>query len=112
MNYVTQTNNNCLESCIATLLNISIESIPNFGEVGWLDQMNQWLETNYGLTTYVDYFDIVLNNVFYICVGKTYRNNKYHSCIYYNGKLHWDPHESRSGLIKEVYNIWFIKTFK
>ena len=45
----------------------------------------------------------------YLVSGKSPRG-VYHVCIYLNGKLAWDPHPSREGLVTEEYFETIVKT--
>lgn len=101
---------NCFESCIASLLHLKLEEVPNlaaYEENGlWLNKLNEWLSKK-GLV----YFELELPitekklffknyDFYYIQIGKTTRSkNILHAVIGRKGKIVHDPFPKSPGLI-------------
>lgn len=101
------TEGNCLEACIASLLEVDIEQIPILPKDGrWLRIINSWLVNNHNIflltveITNPAYIDIAFNNSYQIAVGEGARGLR-HAVIYKNGELVHDPFPEGAG-IKEV----------
>lgn len=121
------THGNCYQTTIGCLLEIEPSQIPNVetlfhieDEDLWYHVMNSFLKSkgleiitdnrfkvfhdeNYG---YEDGFRSnlisTLADKYYLVSGKSSRGVN-HICIYQNGKLFWDCHPSREGLLEETY---------
>lgn len=96
-------NGNCFASCLASMMELPIEAIPQFEEymgdpVVWSMATN-WLRY-YGLkvtrhTTPPQGFSIA--------TGPSPRWSEHHCCIVHNGKMVHDPHPAKSGLSSIEY---------
>lgn len=108
---------NCFEACIASLLEIPIEEVPRFNDMGpikWHIPFHNFLRdkgyqcygtgrpTTHDLATYpgVDGYVIVS--------GKSPREwvKDGHAVIYKNGVLAHDPHPSKEGIL--TIDSWFL----
>ena len=95
----------CHRACLASLLDLDRDTVPNFGE-HYDDNARFQLETHKWLATQgLDYIDIAFNdtlenvlltmkglnpNAYYI-LGGTSRNGTGHSVIGRGGEIVWDP---------------------
>lgn len=117
---------NCFAACIASILEIGIDEIPNFAEEEDIQKAaNEWLKTR-GKQLLSICFDSVDSlkktyfntNTYCLLCGRSPRKNedgsyRYHATVgYANGygvKTIHDPHPSREGLLEEWYKwVYFI----
>ena len=108
---------NCLQACIASILEIDIESIPWFGtRSDWFDKMNAWLSAEHDLVA----IDIVADSVqpwtgchlgYHIIAGPSPRGDFWHAVVGYRGEMVHDPHPSGDGLRKEKEITLFVARF-
>lgn len=100
---------NCLCACLASLLEIPIESIPNPKHNDWQDEMNRWLIENHGL--YImsaalnpdsNYLPSAFVNNYTIGVGESC-NNLLHAVICRDKRIVHDPLPN-SGLTYDKIN--------
>lgn len=98
---------NCYQACLASILHLSIDEIPQFDEAEerggyWLTAANRWANER-GLHIIVvreiDWVSWSRYPGYYICGGPAERGLG-HACVYHKGELAHDPHPSRAGLIK------------
>lgn len=103
---------NCFEASIASLLNLSIDQVPDFGayeEDGtWMDKLNEWLAPK-GLA----YFEarIARNEIddffrhkdfYHVICGPTVRSTRiHHAVVGRKGKMVHDPHPDCIGILEE-----------
>jgi hypothetical protein len=93
---------NCLPACIASILEIDLDLIPNPKNDNWRDELNDWLIKNHHIfilsvsfnkeSVYPDAF----NNNYIIGVGKSC-NDLFHAVVCKNGVIIHDPFRN-SGL--------------
>ena len=87
---------NCLCACLASILETTIERIPNPEHDYWQDEINDWLLDNYNmylLTANIGkdpYLPIAFRNSYIIGCGKSI-NNLMHAVICKDGKIIHDP---------------------
>lgn len=93
---------NCLSACIASLLELAIEDVPNFcvdyGDEHWQDATEEWLRKRGLALVSVQINEEVPPWDFYWMAGGKSRRGVYHSVIYRAGELVHDPHPSACGL--------------
>lgn len=121
---------NCFAACVASMLDMEIAEVPNvevFFDTSWDYRylMNQWLEVRFGLKLeYTDDYNLFhdcddwtentnserlrLANELYIASGPSPRGVS-HACIYQAGKLIWDPHPTREGILSVEFAQKLIK---
>ncbi|OPY78311.1 MAG: hypothetical protein A4E65_02334 [Syntrophorhabdus sp. PtaU1.Bin153] len=115
---------NCFEACLASLLNMSIERVPNFGAYGdegdWMAEVNEWL-SQMGLA----YFEARIPNdeiddffrdkdFFHVMVGHTNRfEHLQHAIVGRKGKMVHDPHPDGVGILptREMLIGVVVRTF-
>lgn len=120
---------NCFAAVVASMLEVPITEVPNvevffhINDITWCQVMDTWLKSKgwehsgdnrykcyhpdlLDLSEYApDFVDInyeMLKDNYYFVVGKSPRGIN-HVCIYQNGKMVWDPHPSREGLVTIEY---------
>lgn len=92
---------NCLQACVATILQEPLDMVPNFYLFGavWVKALNLYLSL-WALNIERDDDERRLT----IAVGVSDRGVK-HCVLYVNGTMVHDPHPSRSGLVTVEYHL-------
>lgn len=121
-------NGNCLEACIASILEIPIASIPKLGKYeqsgNWISKLNEWLSEKHGLV-YVEtntpvedivvFFEQQPGGFYHVIIGKTSSHKDiYHAVVGRCGNMVFDPAPSGAGLLPPTSHLrigYFIKTF-
>lgn len=101
---------NCFAACIATILEVPLESLPNFAVEftgdDWAERMAEWLMEHLGVSVInVEVKDEAsclrcLNGVEHVVGGKSPRGDFGHCVVAVGGKVVHDPHPSRAGLLE------------
>lgn len=114
MRHLTQVGERCWQTCVAMLLDVAPESLPDqpstsghdtvrYGEV-----LRAYLHAHRDMT----YFEVgpeawedlkSQGKIFHIMMGETVRtpaNGVWHAVVGVSGDFYWDPHPSRAGLTK------------
>lgn len=99
---------NCFSACIASILELRIEQVPNFcvdyGE-NWVKETDKWLRENWNLTL-LGFVSkgragiYSLPAIYHLVSGQSERGIN-HSCVAFQGKIVHDPHPDQTG-IKEI----------
>lgn len=110
------TTGNCLSACVANLLSVPLEGIPNFAKLGgaWFPAFTTFLRNNGYNVEGSFYFRsggwedlLVLScgvDSTFICCGPSPRFvGLDHAVLYKDGLMLHDPHPSRSGLLELRY---------
>jgi len=115
MRRITQTKPNCWSVCLACLLDMPEEDVPDFvgmtDDYPWLDLAREWLADR-GIAVLVIHggddplnalpCDLVAANVLWVAGGPPgacdVERSERHAVIYRGGELEWDPHPSKVGL--------------
>jgi len=95
---------NCFATCLAMLLNMAIEDVPNYkeGEGEWYQNYRKWL-----LPLGYDFMAVqgwdkeskpFQPKVFSIVSGKSPRGDFDHSVIYFGSEIYHDPHPDGTGI--------------
>ena len=90
-------NGNCLSACFASLLELPLSSVPDFGGVNWLAEVARFLEP-FGLAYIQVPADTpALKAIFdagemYCTIEGISPRGGPHACVAKCGKLVWDPH--------------------
>jgi hypothetical protein len=112
---------NCLNACLASILEIPLEDVPWFGTGPfWEERQNKWLAQ----------FDLVAIDIkvdsfykgdlrflgFHLINGPSPRgtgeNEFWHSVVGYQGKMVHDPHPSGDGLLGAWTFTLFVRLFR
>lgn len=96
---------NCMSACLATLLQIPIESVPNFHDGNpstdeWWARVRHFLRGHgFGILTVQppEHFGDLCGLLLVAGVSPRMR---FHSVIYFNGRLWHDPHPEGGGIDK------------
>jgi hypothetical protein len=102
---VNDSTGNCFSACLASILELSIDDVPNFMELekktveSWFVLAWRWLRER-GYRIEVGDFENSDNpEGYWIASGKSYRYpDKHHAVVYLGNKMAHDPHPSRVGL--------------
>jgi len=98
-----QRNDDCVRACVATILELPIESVPNFvAERGcvWLDRLREWLLPR-GLTAInVSFSDSDEPGLGILCgAGGAGPRGCDHEVVWRDGEVVWDPYPGGGGLV-------------
>ena len=99
---------NCMQACIASIFEVSLDSIPNFmrdGEKNYSYNLYEWCEEFgiicFNISTGGDSVKI-FKDMYVVVAGKSPRDeSQQHAVIYYNGNMVHDPHADKTGIIGE-----------
>lgn len=90
---------NCLQAAVASLFDLELDQVPHFvrepGSGDWLGRLCAWA---IGRRMFVRYRPTVDGVVRGIACGQTERGT-YHANVVKDGRVVWDPHPSRAGLL-------------
>jgi hypothetical protein len=105
---------NCFAACLASLLEIEIDSVPDFYALyrsAWYLRFQDWLQ-QFGLVAvmFSDLPNDFPRNLYYLVGGESERGIL-HSCVAYNEEIVHDPHPSGTGLKRIDDYTFFIRTF-
>lgn len=94
---------NCFAACVASILEVSLDEVPNYHGWLWWDQWIEWL-TKRGLTFYtVQPAPNFAGPLGYaILTGKSPRGDWDHCVVTYNGDVVWDPSPHRAAGLGEL----------
>lgn len=115
---------NCFQACVASILELPLEQVPNFCQVypgDWLKYLRRWL-FQYDLCPVCVVVspecqaDAALPLAFlpqthYILSGKSPRGKHLHAIVAYGEDLAHDPHESGDGLESVEDAIFFVPLY-
>jgi len=98
---------NCFAACLASLLEISIEEIPDFfnKKEYWTKTCNDFLKTK-GFCFVDINFDSsemsywILRSGYSIVTGSSPRHNCLHAVVAYQGEIVHDPHPDKTGIVE------------
>jgi hypothetical protein len=106
---------NCLNACIASILECSIDDLPDLAEAerqnkNWFHVLNDYLkEQGYGIILIDSPVPIcVPKDCYYIVSGKSHRG-LLHSIIHKNGERIFDPHPDNTGILEIEDYIFIVK---
>lgn len=111
MQTVIGTSGNCMSACLASILELPLEAVPNFCEVGdddaaWWNACRAFLR-KYGLgiitLTFEDPAQWVTLGLdgYHIVAGPSPRlEGMHHATVWYNGQMVHDPHPDGTGIVK------------
>ena len=124
----TRKEHNCFSACLASVLELSIEDVPNFCQpgssgthIGQVEQAERWLRGGYGYTMVglFDYFQYLgypllevkpcdLPSIYHVMTGwVSLKKEKVHAVVGLQGEMVHDPHPKRAGLV-HVFTYTFL----
>lgn len=119
MNFVYQKiidskNGDCLKCCVATLLGLEYDDVPNFIEHNhgdWLSSMREFLDRYNLMPVMLKRNEPLYQKIDYILIGKSPRSNSErsfsHAVIYNGNDMVHDPHPSSLGVENVNYVLLF-----
>lgn len=106
---------NCWPSAIASILEYSLEDMPEFMGEGWFNDTVQFLwERGYAMYYFIigeAPYPQIGEDEYYLVSGKSPRGDFYHVVVHQNGKMVHDPHPSGAGIRTEE-DIFLIREGK
>lgn len=105
---------NCQAACVASILEIPIDDVPNYHGDGWWDKWQEWAYNNYRCRFI--YWENELPNVkdFAWWIGEVIPYKTSHAVVFYKDEFRWDPYPGgpRRGFsindVKSVVTIYSI----
>lgn len=96
---------NCLQAAVASLLDLPLAAVPHFVTFLWWPQALELWARGEGLTYHEEPTDTIPERR---CIvgGKSPRGFA-HAVIGEGGRIVWDPHPSRDGLVTITDVAWF-----
>ena len=103
---------NCFETCIASLLNLEIEQVPDllaYEHGPWMEKINEWLASKYKLAYIILYLPKIERDCFFsdkdfyhVMIGNTNRSSDIkHAVVGRRGKMVHDPHPDNIGILDD-----------
>lgn len=102
---------NCLAACVASILEVPLETVPNFiEETSWFSSLRKFLlQHGYHLFELTPNYSLP---VFHLMIGPGPRSRDgkpiHHSVVGKGGVIVHDPHPSKSGLLEVEYFLVFL----
>lgn len=109
--YGETTRGNCLEACLASILNKTLGEIPTFAPDGPATTVSDYYDAFEAYLESIDYAYMlfhgpVISDKYHIAVGTSERGVK-HAVVRRNGEIIHDPHFSRAGL-QTIDHVYFL----
>lgn len=105
---------NCTAACLASLLDLDIDTIPDFTTQGdsWITAFNEWLAPGGLALLWIELPNrfVIPPDTYYMLWGISPRDIE-HSVIGYNGEMVHDPHPDGGGLKKIEHYAFLVATF-
>lgn len=104
-----QQGDDCIRVCVATILEVPIEDVPNFmadagDESLWVEELRRWLEP-LGLSAmcvvFHDGSDGEVTKGVICAAGGHGPRGRAHMVVWKDGEMVWDPHPDGGGIIGE-----------
>ena len=90
------THGNCISACLASILEVPIETVPSFVDTYWWERFVGWLAAQGLAATSVEG---TIPPGYAIAFGPSTRlADRGHACVALDGVIVHDPHPSREGL--------------
>jgi len=112
-------NGNCFSTCVACLLDVPVEDVPNFvaDNDHWFHALEKWLVPQGLIPLCVPVEDRLcqydeVTNALSIATGPSPRGDFYHSVVWKDGDLRWDPHPEGKGIDGEPQHYILILPMK
>lgn len=101
-------NGNCFPACLASLLHLSIEDVPHFGDDDWFDRFAAWLRPRGLYPVCVPKQDDWRPAGFHILSGRSPRGDFMHAVVAFGAEIVHDPHPSRAGILTREDTIHLV----
>jgi hypothetical protein len=106
---------NCFAACVASILELPIESVPNYRTEGddWMPRRQAWLRPLNLCFLGWEHTDNIDPRVFqgYSICTVAYRNRDgdlRHSCVALDGSIVWNPHPLRDTREHDYVSDWIV----
>ncbi len=89
---------NCFAACVASILELLLEEVPNFQSPDWLEEWQKWLRPrNLGLLHFGHRLDpdAFIPRGYAILGADSPRGDWLHAVVTYDGAICWDPSPDR-----------------
>jgi hypothetical protein len=99
---------NCLQACVASILEVSLDKVPCFTQTGQFLQLDRFMRT-YGLCVVALEANkvVIPYDAYYLMWGTTPRGFK-HSVVGLNGKVAHDPFPNAADLVSVEQYVLFV----
>lgn len=98
-------NGDCMAACIASLLELDLDQVPNPHTANWWDAWQAWLKQR-GLYLVEASIGDWTPPGYAILVGTSPRGDWQHACIVLNGEIVHDPHPDGGGVVtRTAYDL-------
>lgn len=97
----TPPNGNCMAACIASILEMPLDDVPNYHGEDWYDHYQAWLhERGMCLIRWehvdsADHYNALAAIGYAILNARSPRGNYGHAVVTYGGEIVWDPSPDR-----------------
>jgi hypothetical protein len=98
---------NCLQAAVAALFDKPLDAVPHFSAFLWWEQALALWAKGEGYRV-EDWDTTVIPDRLCIIGGKSPRGVP-HVCVADGGRIVWDPHPSRDGLVTITSATWFVE---
>ena len=98
----------CWRACVATIFGFPAEAVPDFALFTWGNGAQELWARGMGKTVRTKAITSLHEVPDRLCmvVGQTERGTS-HVVVYWDGRMIWDPHPSRAGLVEVRHAEWF-----
>ena len=98
----------CWRACVATIFGFPAEAVPDFALFTWGNGAQELWARGMGKTVKTKAIASLHEVPDWLCmvVGQTERGTS-HVVVYWDGRMIWDPHPSRAGLVGGAWVEWF-----
>lgn len=98
---LTYPDGNCMAACVASLLELPLDDVPDYKGEGWFDRWNGWL-AQWNLTFVNFRADCEWKPLGYsILAADSPRGDWLHAVVCLDGEVVWDPHPQREMGLRE-----------
>lgn len=109
---------NCFAACVASILEMPIEKVPNFVQerghpvtTDWWDRFLNWLyPLGYSAIMILPSPEALLDGAYSVVTGNSPRGDFDHCVVYYGKEMAHDPHPERIGIGNKLTDaVYFVK---
>lgn len=99
---------NCFQASVASILELPLDSVPNFAEVHgsyFMKGFRAWVAERGLGTVYLNGCATWPGGAHSIATGKSPRGNFLHSVVWFGRRIAHDPHPSRDGIVGDPHEF-------
>lgn len=101
----TRVMGNCLQAAVASVLELPLEAVPHFSQFLWWPQAMQLWCAGRDLVMRGERTNVIPDRL--CIVGGRSARGVAHTVVGEHGRIVWDPHPSRDGLVTITDVTWF-----